>query len=114
MWAHRTRTFIAPRTLQSDHPGLQLVGLYVPTSLDREAPDRSQLCDILQMTRPDIILVGLSTPDQEVWADAMANSTRHGVFVCVGEALNITLAEPVPVPVWANASHVYRPWRFWL
>ena len=104
----------AARSLQREHPGLQIAGLYVPPSLDREAPEQSQLFDVLRMTRPDIILVGLPSPDQEVWADAMANSIRHGVFVCVGEALNSTLAEPMAIPVWVDAYHFHRPWRFWL
>ena len=104
----------AARVLQREHRGLKVVGLYAPTGFERETPDRSQLFDVLKMTKPDIILVGLPTPEQEVWADAMANSVRHGVFVCVGEALSSTLGEPMSIPLWVEAYHFHRPWRFWL
>ncbi|MEO1102178.1 MAG: WecB/TagA/CpsF family glycosyltransferase [Pseudomonadota bacterium] len=94
----------AARRLRIRYPDLRLAGLYgPPEGFERDPRLNAELAFILRSVRPDIVLVGLETGVQEVWAAGMADAIRSGVFVTLGDGLR----------TWARADREARALSFY-
>jgi N-acetylglucosaminyldiphosphoundecaprenol N-acetyl-beta-D-mannosaminyltransferase len=76
-------------------PGLPVLGCSPPTRALAAPGALAAVEAELAALRPDLVLVSLASPLQEVWADAAHARLGHGVFVCTGSAVDI-LAGLVP------------------
>jgi N-acetylglucosaminyldiphosphoundecaprenol N-acetyl-beta-D-mannosaminyltransferase len=76
-------------------PGLRVLGCSAPTRALTTPDDLARVEAEIAALRPDLVLVSLVSPLQEVWADAVHARLGHGVFVCTGSAVDI-LAGLVP------------------
>lgn len=80
----------AAKALQAKYPTLRFAGAYAPPQGFERDPDlQSELVRLFRIVRPDIILVALGAPKQEIFANGMADSVRHGVFVSIGAGLDV-------------------------
>ncbi|XWN31955.1 MAG: WecB/TagA/CpsF family glycosyltransferase [Devosia sp.] len=110
----------AARQLKRMFPKLDVRGVYAPPPGFERDPDGSdEVLTLLRIARPDIVLVALPTPHQEIWSDGMADKVRHGVFVNVGDALDRlvgveTIKKPESVEaaglgwLWSAVGHSAR------
>jgi N-acetylglucosaminyldiphosphoundecaprenol N-acetyl-beta-D-mannosaminyltransferase len=111
----------AAERLKIDAPGLEIVGIDARTiDLDRDPPTHHELCQRLTAARPDLVLLALGCPKQEIVMARIAESVRPAVCVGVGAGLDF-LAGTVPrAPRWISAAGLewlYRlarePRRLW-
>lgn len=71
------------KTLQTEHPGLQIVGMHSPSFCDKlTAAENETILQQLNNTKPDILFVGMSAPKQEKWIDE--NIARLSVPLSIG------------------------------
>jgi len=90
--------------LQSRFPGLDVVGTYTPPFRPLTPEEEDNLFDLVRLSKPDIIWVGISTPKQEKF---MARySARLGVplMVGVGAAFDIHTGQVQDAPSWMKRS----------
>ncbi|MEM6763041.1 MAG: WecB/TagA/CpsF family glycosyltransferase, partial [Pseudomonadota bacterium] len=79
----------AAKALKTEFPRLRFAGAYAPPfGFERDAAIHEEVTQILRTVRPDIILVALGAPRQEIFSAAMAERVRHGVFIGVGGGLD--------------------------
>lgn len=102
----------AAEALKDENPNLSFAGLYAPPmGFEQDEATRAEVLHILRTVRPDIVLVALGAPKQEIWAHEMANSVRHGVFVCIGAGLDFLSGETVRAPGWTRQIGMEWLWR---
>lgn len=78
-----------------------------------------QVCDQLQNTQPDLILVGLGVPRQEIWIQQYRHLCPNAVWIGVGGSFDIWSGLKTRAPEWFsnnNLEWLYRlyqePWRW--
>ncbi len=111
----------AAERLTRDARGLAIVGCDARAiDLDRDPPTHDELVADLRAARPDLVLVALGCPKQEILMHRIASAVRPAVCVGVGAGLDF-LAGLVPrAPRWVSAAGLewlYRlsrePRRLW-
>jgi N-acetylglucosaminyldiphosphoundecaprenol N-acetyl-beta-D-mannosaminyltransferase len=106
----------AATTWQQRLPNLQLVGTQHGYLSPEEQP---QLWETLKALQPQIILVGLGVPRQELWIAQHRHLCPHSIWVGVGGSFDIWAGKKTRAPGWLrnnNLEWVYRlyqePWRW--
>ena len=69
---------------------------------------------------PQLVLIAMGSPVQEIWADELISKTQAGIMVGCGGALDILSGTVARAPMFMiknNLEWFYRlcvqPWRFW-
>ena len=78
-----------------------------------------QICEKLQSSQPDLILVGLGVPRQELWIQQYRHLCPNAVWIGVGGSFDIWSGIKTRAPEWFgknNLEWLYRlyqePWRW--
>ena len=107
--------------LQRTHPCLRVVGTASPR-IDLGAPEaqRSEVLDDIRQAAPDLVLVGLGAPKQEMWIDASAPLLRPAVLLGVGASIDFLAGTARRAPRWMSAAGLewayrlaHEPRRLW-
>jgi N-acetylglucosaminyldiphosphoundecaprenol N-acetyl-beta-D-mannosaminyltransferase len=102
-------------------PALRIVGTDAPrVDVDEPPERRAAVTGRIVAAAPDIVLVGLGAPKQEIWIDQVREALRPAVLLGVGASLDF-LAGTIPrAPGWMARSGLewlYRlgrePRRLW-
>lgn len=110
---------IAARSLEAQ--GVVVVGLASPRVAETASPEaHAALADEIAATKPDVVLVGLGAPKQELFCNAVRERLRPAVLLGVGASIDF-LAGAVPrAPAWMSQNGLewlYRlgrePRRLW-
>ena len=82
---------------------MQVVGTYSPPLGFEKDPKQNQ--SILQMVataKPDVLIVGLGAPKQELWVHAHRDQITAPVALCVGAAIDFLAGEKPRAPRWVR------------
>ena len=84
-----------------------------------DAAIEQQVCEQLQNSQPDLILVGLGVPRQELWIQKYRHLCPNAVWIGVGGSLDVWAGKKYRAPNWMSRNHLewlYRlyqePWRW--
>ena len=102
-------------------PGLHVVGVASPRiEVDGASEAHGEIVDVMREARPDLVLVALGAPKQELFSHAIAERMRPAVLVGVGGTLDFIAGKVRRAPPWMSASGLewlYRlgqePRRMW-
>jgi len=108
------------RNLRLRHPGLKIVGGYVPPFRDlTEAEEAAVMADIRRCA-PDVIWVGIGVPKQEKWMAWMRSRLDVPVLIGVGAAFDFHAGLVPQAPSWMQRSGLewlfrlgHEPRRLW-
>jgi N-acetylglucosaminyldiphosphoundecaprenol N-acetyl-beta-D-mannosaminyltransferase len=111
----------AAQALRRQIPDLEVVGAEGPRIDPAEpASSREELLARVQRARPDLVLVALGNPKQELWIDEVRDALRPSVLVAVGAGLDFVAGVVRRAPRWISAvglEWLYRltrePRRLW-
>jgi N-acetylglucosaminyldiphosphoundecaprenol N-acetyl-beta-D-mannosaminyltransferase len=107
--------------LEAEVPELLVCGTDAP-KVDMSAPKetRAEIVARLRDARPDLVLVCMGAPKQELLATELAHAFPEAVFVCVGAAIDFLAGTARRAPSWmsrAGLEWAYRlakePRRLW-
>jgi N-acetylglucosaminyldiphosphoundecaprenol N-acetyl-beta-D-mannosaminyltransferase len=106
--------------LRTLHPHLHVVGC-TPPLLDPERPGSIDASvQAVHAAAPDLVLVALGAPKQELWIQAAAQALRPAVLLGVGASLDFLAGSVSRAPAWVSAAGLewaYRlarePRRLW-
>jgi len=102
------------RVLEQKYPGLRIAGTYTPPFGDFSEEEEQRIRDRIRQARPDILLVGLPTPRQELWNHGHAADWGVPVTIGVGAAFDM-LGGLVPrAPRWMQRSGLEWLFRLWI
>jgi len=111
----------AKERLEREIPGLTIVGTSSPRiAIDEPAERRAATLAEVKAAKPDLVLVALGAPKQELWSDAVAKELRPAVLIGVGASIDFLAGVVTRAPAWMSENGLewlYRlgqePRRMW-
>lgn len=82
------------------HPGLQIAGTYEPPTGSIDDLDSDTILALLAQARPDILLVALGHPKQELWIHRHSDRLAAPVAIGVGCTLDLLAKRQRRAPMW--------------
>ncbi|WP_084269549.1 WecB/TagA/CpsF family glycosyltransferase [Patulibacter minatonensis] len=89
----------ASEQLRVKHPGLRIVGTH-HGYFDPDSPHGERVLEDIEATTPDIVLIGMGSPKQELWADAVADRSPSPVLWTVGALFDYVSGQVPRAPSW--------------
>jgi N-acetylglucosaminyldiphosphoundecaprenol N-acetyl-beta-D-mannosaminyltransferase len=74
--------------LETKFPGINIVGAYSPPFRQLTPAEDREICDRINQTHPDFIIVGLGSPKQDKWMQAHLESIPGTVMIASGAAFD--------------------------
>jgi N-acetylglucosaminyldiphosphoundecaprenol N-acetyl-beta-D-mannosaminyltransferase len=112
------------RQLRLRHPGLQIVGGYVPPFRELTDAEEEAVVDDIRRSGADVVWVGIGVPKQEKWMARMRHRLSAPVLVGVGAAFDFHAGLIPQAPGWMQrlglewlfrlAQEPRRLWRRYL
>jgi N-acetylglucosaminyldiphosphoundecaprenol N-acetyl-beta-D-mannosaminyltransferase len=91
--------------LRETLPALQVVGVEAPrVDVDAPAEERDGLLAPIVAMKPDIILVALGAPKQEIWIDRNRDALRPAVLLGIGASLDFIAGTIPRAPRWMSRA----------
>lgn len=82
-------------------PRVRVVGVYSPPlGFERQAAENARILDLIAAARPDVLVVGLGAPKQELWVHAHQDRISAAVVLCVGATIDFLAGERRRAPRW--------------
>jgi N-acetylglucosaminyldiphosphoundecaprenol N-acetyl-beta-D-mannosaminyltransferase len=107
--------------LVADYPGLQIAGTMSPrVDMTRPRAERDALRATIRAARPDLVLVALGAPKQELLIHESRDAVAPAVLLGIGATLDFIAGAVQRAPAWMSSSGLewlYRlgrePRRLW-
>jgi N-acetylglucosaminyldiphosphoundecaprenol N-acetyl-beta-D-mannosaminyltransferase len=93
-------------------PAIDVVGTYSPPlGFERNDAENEAILARITQARPDVLIVGLGAPKQELWVHKHRARLAAKVALCVGATIDFLAGEKSRAPVWmrrAGMEWLYR------
>lgn len=91
----------AAEAIEETWPAVRVVGTYSPPlGFENDPDENNQILARIQMNRPDVLVVGLGAPKQELWLAANQARIRAPVALAVGATIDFLAGEKARAPHW--------------
>lgn len=82
-------------------PETEIVGtLSPPMGFERDAAENERIVAAVAAAQPDLLIVGLGAPKQELWVHSQAPRLEAKVALCVGATIDFLAGERSRAPRW--------------
>jgi N-acetylglucosaminyldiphosphoundecaprenol N-acetyl-beta-D-mannosaminyltransferase len=86
-------------------PAIEVVGTYSPAlGFEHDADENAAILQRIAAARPDVLVVGLGAPKQELWVHAHRDRIAAPIALCVGATIDFLADHIVRAPVWMQTS----------
>ncbi len=92
------------RSLENRFPGINVVGAYSPPFRSLTPEEDAEVCQMINDTQPDYILLGLGSPKQDKWIQDHLTSIPGTVMVASGAAFDFFSDRITQAPVYIQRS----------
>jgi N-acetylglucosaminyldiphosphoundecaprenol N-acetyl-beta-D-mannosaminyltransferase len=97
----------AAANMQKQWPNVKTVGVYSPPMGFEKDPDETNyILGRIILTKPDVVVVGLGAPKQEIWVHENIDQIDASVALCVGATIDFLAGEKQRAPVWMQKSGI--------
>jgi N-acetylglucosaminyldiphosphoundecaprenol N-acetyl-beta-D-mannosaminyltransferase len=81
--------------------GVNVVGCYSPPfGFEKDQQEQDKMIDMISKIDPDLLVVGLGAPKQEVWVWKNRAYIKAGIALCVGATIDFLAGEKKRAPVF--------------
>jgi N-acetylglucosaminyldiphosphoundecaprenol N-acetyl-beta-D-mannosaminyltransferase len=95
----------AARNIASRWPAVHVVGTYSPPlGFERDPQENEAILAKVAAARPDVLMVGLGAPKQELWVDAHRTRIEAAVTLCIGATIDFLAGEKRRAPRWMRRT----------
>ena len=95
---------VADRAAEQIHkrwPGVQVVGtLAPPLGFEHDEAENERILQKVADAEPDLVLIGLGAPKQELWVDRHADRLEAKAALCIGATIDFLAGEKNRSPRW--------------
>jgi N-acetylglucosaminyldiphosphoundecaprenol N-acetyl-beta-D-mannosaminyltransferase len=102
----------AAGNIRKDWPAVEIVGTYSPPiGFERDATENEAILNRIAAARPDVLIIGLGAPKQELWVHQHRGRIAAKVALCVGATIDFLAGERKRAPMWmreAGLEWLYR------
>jgi N-acetylglucosaminyldiphosphoundecaprenol N-acetyl-beta-D-mannosaminyltransferase len=82
-------------------PTVEVVGISSPPlGFERDERANTAICEHIAETRPDVLVVGLGAPKQELWVHKHRDQLAAKVAICAGGTIDFLAGHQQRAPVW--------------
>lgn len=95
----------AAEIIERKWPGIEVVGTYSPPlGFEHDPSEEEAIFERLNDAKPDLIVVGLGAPKQELWVHKNYHRLPGKVALCVGATIDFIAGEKQQAPVWMRRT----------
>ncbi len=95
---------VADRAAEKIHlrwPGVEVVGTHCPPlGFEQDKAENERILTAISAAKPDVLLVGLGAPKQELWVHRYHQRIDARVALCIGATIDFLAGEKKRSPVW--------------
>jgi N-acetylglucosaminyldiphosphoundecaprenol N-acetyl-beta-D-mannosaminyltransferase len=82
-------------------PMVKVIGTLSPDfGFEKSYSDSKIICDVINASGAELLVLGLGSPKQELWITRYAPQISVKVALCVGATIDFLAGEKVRAPVW--------------
>lgn len=97
----------AAENMKLQWPEVKTVGVYSPPKgFENDAEESNYILGRIALCQPDVVVVGLGAPKQEVWVHQHRDQIQARVALCVGATIDFLAGEKRRAPVWMQKSGI--------
>lgn len=98
---------IAAANMKSQWPNVETVGVYSPPKGFENDPEECNfILGRIALCRPDVVIVGLGAPKQEIWVNKHFRQMNAKAALCVGATIDFLAGEQKRAPVWMQRGGI--------
>jgi N-acetylglucosaminyldiphosphoundecaprenol N-acetyl-beta-D-mannosaminyltransferase len=80
---------------------VQVVGTHSPPlGFEKNSAENQKILQLIDASKPDVVVIGLGAPKQELWVQAHHSQIHAPVALCVGATIDFLAGEKKRAPVW--------------
>lgn len=93
----------AARNIQLRWPHVQVVDTFSPPlGFEQDEEENGQILTRIEAVKPDLLVIGLGAPKQELWIHRHADQVSASVAVCAGATIDFLAGEKQRAPRWVQ------------
>ncbi len=97
----------AAQNMKQQWHNVETVGVYSPPlGFEHDDNETNYILGRITLTKPDVVVVGLGAPKQEVWVHQNIDQIDAKVALCVGATIDFLAGEKQRAPVWMQRSGI--------
>jgi N-acetylglucosaminyldiphosphoundecaprenol N-acetyl-beta-D-mannosaminyltransferase len=87
--------------IENSWPYVKVIGAYSPPlGFEQSESECSYICSVVSDAQPDMLVLGLGAPKQELWISQFAERLPVSVALCVGATIDFIAREKPRAPLW--------------
>ena len=95
------------------YPNCNVVGIYVPPFMPVfDAAENKKMVDAVNTTAPDIVLISLTAPKQDLWITQNKSQLHPALYVGIGGAFEVMAGLAKRAPKWVQKAGLEWLYRF--
>ncbi len=88
-------------------PNVETVGVYSPPmGFEKDESESNYILGRILLCRPDVVIVGLGAPKQEMWVHKYRDQIQAKTALCVGATIDFLAGEKKRAPVWMQRTGI--------
>jgi exopolysaccharide biosynthesis WecB/TagA/CpsF family protein len=92
---------LASKRIEAEWPAVQVVGCYSPPlGFEHDGDETAHILSAVAAAEPDLLVVGLGAPKQEVWVHRHHQLLKAKVAICAGATIDFLAGHRRRSPVW--------------
>ena len=97
----------AAERIEAEWPAVEIVDTYSPPfGFEHDEVEQERMLTRVRAAKPDILVVGLGAPKQEVWVHKQRKKIAAPVVLCVGATIDFLAGERSRAPRWLQRIHL--------
>jgi N-acetylglucosaminyldiphosphoundecaprenol N-acetyl-beta-D-mannosaminyltransferase len=95
----------AARVIAERWPNVSVKGTHSPPfGFERDAAENQRILKLVAEASPDVLVVGLGAPKQEIWTYRFRSEIQAKVALCVGATIDFIAGTKARAPEWMQRS----------
>ena len=92
---------VAAKNMKRQWPNVETVGVYSPPlGFEHDEKECNFILGRIALCRPDVVVVGLGAPKQEIWVHKYHRQMQAKAALCVGATIDFLAGEQKRAPTW--------------
>jgi N-acetylglucosaminyldiphosphoundecaprenol N-acetyl-beta-D-mannosaminyltransferase len=92
------------RVIQRTWPTVCVSDVYSPPiGFEHNEAENAKILRRIEKARPDLLLIGLGAPKQELWAHAHRDKIHASVALCIGATIDFLAGQKSRAPAWMRS-----------
>ncbi|HEY4235357.1 MAG TPA: WecB/TagA/CpsF family glycosyltransferase [Lacipirellulaceae bacterium] len=91
--------------IHRDWPAVQIIGTYSPPiGFENDPAENARILETIAVAKPDLLIVGLGAPKQELWVHRHRDQIAAKVALCAGATIDFLAGHRRRSPVWMRRT----------